>query len=193
MQSRKSPAGGRSQLSADPKHTDPGGFATRKRMLTLDYLTSQSENHSWAASPSLSLKSVLSLEHELPLLLAQPCKTSCTFLHHHPLSGDWLYCPRVRGPRFASVTTYLVRESGSERFKSFFKAHTKLVLEAKLEPPVSEGSETGCHIAHHAAFLLWKVFRPKSLTPRCQGKLDLSYHIDIRVNALPGFPWWSSD
>ena len=127
MQSRKSPAGGRSQLHADPKHTDLGGFATRKRMLTLDYLTSQSENHSWAESPSLSLKSILSLEHELPLLLAQPCKTSCTFLHHHPVSGDWLYCPRVRGPRFASVTTYLVRESGSERFKSFFKAHTKLV------------------------------------------------------------------
>ena len=46
-------------------------------------------------------------EHKLPALVAWPCKTSCTFLHHNPVSGDWLYCRRARGPKFASVTTFL--------------------------------------------------------------------------------------
>ena len=32
------------------------------------------------------------------------CNKHCTFLHHNPVSGDWLYCARESRPKFGSVT-----------------------------------------------------------------------------------------
>lgn len=33
-----------------------------------------------------------------------PCDKCCTFLHHSPVSVDWLYRARASGPKFGSVT-----------------------------------------------------------------------------------------
>lgn len=36
----------------------------------------------------------------------------CPFLHHNPVSGDWLYCVQVMGPTFGSVTLLDFRTKG---------------------------------------------------------------------------------
>ena len=33
-----------------------------------------------------------------------PHNKRCTFLHHKPVTVDWLYCRRASGPKFGSVT-----------------------------------------------------------------------------------------
>ena len=43
-------------------------------------------------------------EYELPGLFLVPYNKHCNFLHHSPVSVDWLYCIPSKGPKFGSLT-----------------------------------------------------------------------------------------
>ena len=43
-----------------------------------------------------------------PYSCLAPCNKYCTFLHHNSISIDWVYCARVNGSKFGSVTLLFV-------------------------------------------------------------------------------------
>ena len=84
-------------------------------MLTPDYLTiNQSEECPQAdhaphnpVFKNLSLKAIREFRFwsiSCPHSLFGSCNKHCTFLHHNPVSVDWLYCVQENGPKFDSVT-----------------------------------------------------------------------------------------
>lgn len=118
--------------------TDPRLAGIRRLMIKIPetlscYPTTYQSEEShvrWSANLKIAFE-FGSFEHELPALLAGPYNKHCIFLHHSPVSLNWLCC-MVNGPKFSSVSKSYFPLGTYERYiESSGKSEKECLLDSE--------------------------------------------------------------
>lgn len=58
----------------------------------------------------------------------EPCNRHCTFFNHNLVSADWVYCARVTGPKFGSVTCIVLPFPDCHLVRTVLSMHCSMQL-----------------------------------------------------------------